>query len=331
MKKKKLLLIILSAIVLTLVLTAMGLFMVYRKELKDFYANSVPCMTVPGLSKGFIPQGIAFDRNAQAFFVSGYMDNGKQSPIYVLKEGDSVPGKRIDLLTEDGSKFKGHAGGVSVYDGSLYVAGSTQACVYAFSPETLLEAADGGSVKADARIGLRTEDDFIRASFTSVDGSYLYVGEFHRGFIFYTHSSHLVEQDGIRQKAYLAGFRPDGNGQMVPVCVYSIPDDVQGACFTEDHVFLSQSHGFLPSVILSYSLSGLEQAGTKRVLGKEVPLFVLSERNALKVTKVPPMSEEIVAVDGKMYILFESASNRYLVGKRLGLDRVYAAPVDYFL
>ena len=330
-KKKRTILIIGSAIALTFTLLMIGLFMVYRKELKDYFSNSVPCMTVPGISGGFIPQGLAYDSDTQAFFISGYMGNGKQSPIYVLREQDSIPGKRIDLLTEDGSKFKGHAGGVSVYGNGVYIAGSTQACVYYFPTETLLNMENGGSLKAAERISLRTDDDFIRASFTSVDDSHLYIGEFHKGVVFYTHKSHLVEYDGIRQKAYLVGFRLDGNGQMVPACVYSIPDDVQGACFTQDHVFLSQSNGFLPSVILSYSLNGMEQAGTKRVLGEEVPLYILSEQNAVKKTRVPPMSEEITVVDGKLYILYEAASNRYLIGKKLGLDKIYATPLDYFL
>ena len=330
-KKEKTILIICSAIALMFTLLIMGLFMVYRKELKDYFSNSVSCMTVPGISEGFIPQGLAYDSDTQAFFISGYMGNGKQSPVYVLREQDGIPVKRVDLLTEDGSKFKGHAGGVSVYGDGVFIAGSTQACVYYFPAGTLLNAENGANQKAAERISLRTEDDFIRASFTSVDDSYLYIGEFHKGFVFYTHKSHLVEHDGIRQKAYLAGFRLSGNGQLVPACVFSIPDDVQGACFAQGHVFLSQSHGFLPSSILSYSLSGLEQAGTKRVLGQDVPLYVLSEHNATKKTKVPPMSEEITIVDGNMYILYEAAANRYRIGKKLGLDKIYATPLDYFL
>ena len=96
-------------------------------------------------------------------------------------------------------------------------------------------------------------------------------------------------------------------------------------------MFLSQSHGFLPAEILAYSLTDLKQSGTKTVMGKEVPLYVLTEDNASKKTKIPPMSEEMVIVDGKMYILFEAASNRYQIGKLLGLDRIWATPVEYFL
>ena len=43
------------------------------------------------------------------------------------------------------------------------------------------------------------------------------------------------------------------------------------------------------------------------------------------------MSEEIIVVDGKMYILYESASNRYIIGKWMDLDYVYATPMEYFI
>ena len=96
-------------------------------------------------------------------------------------------------------------------------------------------------------------------------------------------------------------------------------------------MFLSRSHGFLPAEILTYSLTDLKQSGTKMVMGNEVPLYILTEDNASKKTKIPPMSEEMVIVDGKMYILFEAASNRYQIGKLLGLDRIWATPVEYFI
>ena len=66
------------------------------------------------------------------------------------------------------------------------------------------------------------------------------------------------------------------------------------------------------------------------MLGREVPLYVLTEGAAQKITPIPPMSEELLAVDGQMYLLYESASNRYLIGKFLGLDSVLATPLSYF-
>ena len=65
-------------------------------------------------------------------------------------------------------------------------------------------------------------------------------------------------------------------------------------------------------------------------MGKSVPLYVLSKENAKKITTIPPMPEEIVAVDDHLHIVFEAASNRYRIGKIMGLNSVYATPLDYF-
>ena len=327
-KKNRIPEILLAAVCLICV-SALGLYMIYEHQLKGYFEASEPSMTVPGLSGGFIPQGLAYDGQSGRFLVSGYMDSWKQSPLYVMENEDL--GKKVPILTEDSSVFRGHAGGVSVYKDTVYLAGSTKMCVYTFPVKELLEAEFGQPRKAEKCISLRTDGDYIRASFTSVDDKYLYIGEFHKGFIFYTHRSHKVEAEGTVQKAYLVGLTFDENGQTVPACVYSIPDRVQGACFSENHVFLSQSHGFLPAEILAYSLDDLRQSGSKEVLGKVVPLYILTEENAAKKTKIPPMSEEMVIVDGKIYIVFEAASNRYQIGKLLGLDRIWSTPVEYFL
>lgn len=304
--------------------------MIYRSVLDDYFSNSKPVCSVPDISAGFIPQGLAYDPGSDSLFISGYMDNFSQSPMYVIsRQSGSVP-RKVNMLTESGESFRGHSGGISVYDGKVYVAGSTKACVYSVAASVLLNAADGGDLSAQNRISLRNDEDFIRASFTSVDENNLYIGEFHKSPIFYTHRSHLVKQDGVSQKAYLAGFRIEDDTQAVPVCVYSIPDNIQGACFCDGYVFLSRSHGFLPADIMAYSLADLKQSGTKTVMGREVPLYILSEDNAKKITRVPPMSEEIIVIDGQLHILYEAAANRYMIGKGLGLDQVYATPVEYF-
>ena len=43
-----------------------------------------------------------------------------------------------------------------------------------------------------------------------------------------------------------------------------------------------------------------------------------------------PMSEEIVAAGGKMYIVSEYASNLYLLGKFRRADRIYATDITWF-
>ena len=321
------------AVIILLIVLAVafcGVIMGDKAALKDFFENSTPAFAIPDIGKGFIPQGIAYDKETDCFFLTGYMGNGKDSPIYAVRRSDGQTVKKVTMLTENGEKFKGHAGGVSGYGSSLYIAGSTDACMYEFPVESVLNAEDGSRLAAEKNISLRTAGDFIRVSFTSCDDRFLYAGEFHKGFIFYTDKSHMVEDGSVTQKAYLFGFTPDEKGKAVPACVFSIPDSIQGACFSDGYVYLSRSRGLLCGSVLSYNLDKLTPAGTKTVLGREVPLYILSENSADKVTRVPPMCEEIAAADGKLYIVFEAASNRYLIGKAMGLDKVYAVPAGYF-
>ena len=333
-KRLRLVLVIMACILIGLMLAVAGGTMMIKNGLEDYFEHSVPVFPIPDISKGFIPQGITYDAASQCFFLTGYMDNGKNSPIYAMGQDGKLLAKVL-MLTENGEKFRGHAGGISVHGDELYVAGSTDACMYSFSIQEILNLKDKDKaaqegLKATRRIPLKTEEDFIRVSFTSFDDEILYAGEFRKDPIFYTHDSHYVTIEDGKQKAYLFGFDFDENGEVVPTKVYSIPDNVQGACFDEEYVYLSQSHGFMPSEILTYRLEELEVAETRKVLGKEIPLYVLTEKNAKKATKVPPMSEEIVTFDNKMYILHESASNRYLIGKLLGQDQVYSTPISYF-
>ena len=307
-----------------------GVVMGDKAALEAYFSSSEPAFRIPDIGKGFIPQGIAYDPETDCFFLTGYMGNGKKSPIYAIERSGAQPVAKIEMLTEKGEKFNGHAGGLSVFGGNVYVAGSTDACMYGFSVRSVLEAGDGASLQAGERIDLKTDADAIRVSFTSVDGSFLYAGEFHKGLIFNTQDSHTVAEEGSTQKAYLFGFTPEADGSVTPGCVFSIPDSIQGACFADGYVYLSRSRGILPGSVLSYRLDTLRPSGTREVLGKEVPLYILTPENAVKVTTVPPMCEEMLVVEGKLYIVSEAAANRYIIGKPLGLDRVYATPVGYF-
>lgn len=215
-----------------------------------------------------------------------------------------------------------------MYGDRLFIAGSTGACMYSFSIDEIMDK-DNNEVRALEKIDLKRDGDFIRVSFTSVDQELLYAGEFHKGPLFYTDNSHWVTTKAGCQKAYLVGFSLSG-GRAEPKVVYSIPDDIQGACFADGYVFLSKSRGFLPGEILAYPLKDLGQQEVRKVLGCEVPLFCLTRENAEKITTVPPMPEELTESEGRLYIAFEAASNRYRIGRLLGLDKVYSTPLDYF-
>ena len=327
-KKKRTAFISVFAILIMVLLGFYG-YKRYRIMLDDYFRHSTGAFEIPDITKGFIPQGIAYDDASDSFILTGYMGNGKGSPIYVIDKDSGKVRKKISLKTEEGKRFKGHAGGISVYGNNTYLAGSTNFCFYVFANPDIMNAEDGGTLCAGRRIDLKDGKDYIRASFTSVDDSLLYAGEFHKGLLFYTSDTHKVETGDSMQEAFLLGLTVD-DGKAVPSLVYSIPDSIQGACFADGYLYLSQSNGFLPGKILSYDIENVRQQGETEVLGKNVPLYVLTETNASGTQIIPPMPEEMIVVDGRMYIAYESASNRYKIGRLLGLDKVLSTPVEYF-
>ena len=306
-----------------------GMFMKHKASIDLYLENSTPVCRIPDLDRGFIPQGLSYWPDTDSILITGYMGLGGSSPIYIVDRSSGLA-RKILMEKPDGKPFRGHAGGISICGGRVYIAGSTEGCMYALDLKALLSAEDGSTLRAAAKLGLADGEDKIRVSFTSVDRDVLFAGEFRKAPIFLTQPSHAVRTPDGTQKAYLFGAVPDAAGRAEPFCVYSIPDNVQGACFDDGYLYLSQTDGLFSARILCYALDELQPAGVRRVLGKEVPLYLLTESSARKITRVPPMSEEILVVDGRLYILFEAASNRYRIGRKLGLDQLWSTPVSFF-
>ena len=109
-----------------------------------------------------------------------------------------------------------------------------------------------------------------------------------------------------------------------PKAVVSTGNNVQGMCVTADgRVVLSTSFGATPSKLLVYDTTHLPTvenynfAGTfnNQTFSFNVKLLYLENSSLIQTITAPAMSEELVYRNGKMYIMCESASNKYLFGK----------------
>ncbi len=312
----------------SVIMVIVCMFHMSRFDFQYYLENSDPLCAVPEIENGFVPQGLACYPDTDSLLISGYYGRGKDSPVFVV-DAQTGTARKILFETKDGIRYTGHAGGISVYGDHAYIAGSTEGCMYSIPLAELLGAEDGAVLKDAGRVELNNDEDSIRVSFTAADGEFLYAGEFRSEPFFRTHASHRTESDGKTQQAYLFGFSVEDGDAVTPRVVYSIPDRVQGACFCDGSLYLSQSEGMFSSRILSWQLSEVPASGTKKVLGREIPLFILTEGSAVK-TQVAPMAEEIAVRDEKMLILYESASNRYRIGKKYGLDHVMETPLNCF-
>ena len=66
---------------------------------------------------------------------------------------------------------------------------------------------------------------------------------------------------------------------------------------------------------------------TYRIGETEVPLYYLESSILQKTVKAPPMAEELVYQDGKILIMNESASDKYIFGKLTRGKYVYGYEV----
>lgn len=289
--------IVLSIIALFL-LVIVGLniskFAIYREYYK---AESNLCKN-PGLSDGFVCQGIAAVEDEGVILVSGYMMDKTPSRIYVTTLDSQ---SYYVELNRDGEIYKGHAGGISVSGDTVYIANGSK--IYAFSLEDVLSAENGDSVN----IGQGTKVN-NKASFCFTDDEYIYVGSFYDPNTAPIEEHAFETEEGMHYG--ICSVYPTEDLSK-PVRIYSIRDYVQGVCFTPDgKIILSTSHGPADSVYYTYRMEDAVDSG-KMLDG--APVYYLD--NLESSLKGPAMAEGLDYLNGEVITLTESASNKYIFGK----------------
>ena len=194
----------------------------------------------------------------------------------------------------------------------------------------------------------------IDPAFCFVYGGFLYTGEYYSDSGYPTPEEHHIktpsgETNTSLMVAYALAANPDNAsnnklgiyGQFdkdsfgimpTPDCAFSLPSLAQGACVAKyerlvdgkmqevEKLVVSTSYGISPSNIYFYDLEKvLGTTTTNEVLtntyGVTVPLYFICADSLEKTVEAPPMAEEIVYHDGKIWIMNESASNKYIFGK----------------
>lgn len=280
---------------------------------------------IPGLSDGVCPQGLtALPENEQGydFAMSGYLSSGP-SRIYLIDEEDAGDVKYI-TVSENGAADESHFGGVTCSEEYLYVASGSR--IARMSLADALSAEAGGAVAAEY------SEAGLNAAFCQYSDGLLYVGEFYRPGNYETPESHHLEtSDGSENPALVFAYETDASGALAaePRFVLSVREQVQGIAVFEDGIALSCSYGLADSTLWFYenSLGGAAD-GTFEEEGKAIPLYVLDSSNLQKTITAPCMSEEIAVKGGRLYILFESLSNKYKLFTRTRMSHVQSVALE---
>ena len=297
-KIAKIALIALSSIVGLVLLALGGLnvakFIIYD----DYYEIEDAVCKNPGLSDGFVCQGIAASESNGVILVSGYMNDGSASRVYVTTTDNEA---RYVLLHKNGESFTGHAGGIATANGRVYIASGKR--IYTLSLTELLTADKGDVIEIGEGIKVNNS-----ASFVYTDDKFLYVGEFHDGGAYTIVGHENQTSEGMH---YAICTKYALHDLTTPVAVYSIRNKVQGICFTPTgKVVMSTSYGLASSVYYVYDLTKSTYSG-KTFDG--APLYYIDRLE--KTLEGPAMAEGLDYYEGKIITLTESASNKYVFGK----------------
>lgn len=318
MKKfRKIILRILLGLLCFIMVVTIGVYAWSKIHYHSFYTDAERSISIPGLWSGFIPQGFDYDEKTQTFLISGYMKDGESaSRIYVVpQEGDA---HFVELKKENGDAYTGHCGGVAINGSFIYISGSKSICV--FDTEDVLSGAEAKQIGSI--------DTGERMSFCTYVNGYLLSGAFYRPGNYETPDYHHVTTPaGDENPALIWIYQADASAEFgidnVPIAALSVRGLVQGIEVTDEgEVILSTSYGLASSALWLYEMD--DRKGSVTVDGNEIPLYYLDSENLVETVTAPPMTEEILWLDGRVYIMTESACTKYIFGKFIDGGHVFA-------
>lgn len=300
----KVLLYITIAVIMLLLVLRFGVTALYF----DFFNHAESEFLIPGLTSSWVPQGFDYLENEQTYLMCGYMSDDTASRVYVRQ--DSGDTHYVNLLYSDGTAYRKHAGGLCANGNYLYIAGDDGVDVF-----SLTDVLEGRDAKKLGKIV--TGHDMAYCYFYN---GYLLAGNFYYPNDYETPAEHRITTPaGDSNTALMIVFKADENGQFgidpTPVAAFSTSEKVQGICFTSDNEIVLSTSYSVKSSHLYYHRIDTSRSSTVTACGVEVPLYFLDSATLTDTVTLPPMSEELVYKDGRIYIMCESACNKYIYGK----------------
>ena len=324
LSKKAKTFIILGSVAILLFVTLMVYF--FGAKYPEFNQVSAKEFEIPGLETSFVPQGLDYDSTSDKFVVCGYMGDGSASRIYIVDAKTGIAEKYVTLTT-DLQDYTGHAGGIAIDYPYAFICGD--GFLYRFNYENLLLTENGGKLEVMDSFETHNGADSV----CIIDGK-LVVVEFYREEDYETNPAHKISIGNETHRAISFVYEIDHSktAGIKPTVLYGIstPDQVQGMSLNKDgNLILSTSYGLSNSKLYVYeSFVGKEFNAEAFCAGALTKVYFLSEEDLIKeYDKVPCMSEEMVLVDDKVYILFESKCKKYRLFTRTRIDSVYSMSI----
>ena len=336
-RKARILTAVIAVLLLIPLLLLLGVRAYVRLPHLGYYRASERAFKIPGLGDGFVPQGLDYDSVRGTYLVTGYDKEGDPSPLYLVGSDGKLQ-KTLSYALPDGTPYTGHAGGIAIAGDYVYLAGGEDAKVHVFARADLETMQDGGTLTAVGALSCyleADENDHLGPAFLQVADGHLIVGEFYRPGNYETPENHYVEcPSGVTQRALALYYPLDPTSPIgvgtVPTSALSLPDLAQGMAFSEGRVYVTGSWALAHSSLSIYDTAKMQRTADVTVLGVTLPCYALDDTALVKRASLPPMAEEPLVLDGKLYVMNESACNTYKFGKFTGGAYCYATPLTFF-
>ncbi|MDC7231708.1 MAG: hypothetical protein PQJ58_00625 [Spirochaetales bacterium] len=256
------------------------------------------------MNNGAVPQGLAYLESSNIILISNYTTNGKNSTITFLPLDSKENTFYRKIYEQNNSIHTGHVGGLTVGKDHLWI--SSKRGIYYCELSQVMNL---------PHLNVSSFPLKMRASFSTFHNSTLWIGEFGRSEGKYKtdESKKRLTSSGVYNNAWALGYRINDINNFKsdePDFILSIPDIMQGLAFNDDYLITSHSQGTKnPSILRLYS-NPLNYP--KDEVNEGTDLWILDDRYLLKEIICPPMMEGITIINKSLYIIFESASKKYI-------------------
>ena len=336
-------LIALAVLVSILLVAVLGFKLYDYIGAAHFYNNSEVVFKTPGVAdSNFVPQGMTYDEESKTFFFTGYMGkpiigelgDDVAARVYVRKDDGSVSFAR--LLNADGTPYTDHTGGIEVFDEYVYITGEDSHGLDVFKLSDIL----AGEAKMLGTVRTYNSPAYVYA-YEHHGQKYIMAGSYHKDETVYLTPEHeKIQIPGTEHTnpSVMTVFKLDESAQFginpEPVAIISAREMIQGICITESQLVISSSWGLATSNLYFYDLADITCTGeveykgtitygdletdtnrTEETFGYTVPCYVIDSHDPENTVVAPPMSEELVYLDGRIIVFCESACNKYMFGK----------------
>ena len=278
---------------------------------KDYFSLTQELRNNPGLNDGYVTQGNCYHKESDMYLTSGYMtDNNQASRIYMINKNNEV--NYTEIYNPGGSKCTYHFGGLAYY-GNYFFVGSHNSLLVLDTEEVFCN--ETATIKYIIPVN-------NQASFVSIKGDSLYVGEFNDSNQYKTYHEMKIDDNttyhAIISEYDLSTFKEDQKINLKSVMY--IRDKVQGVAITDSgRIVLSTSWGASPSRFYVYSSKGYIRGTFEE---ENAPVYYLDDCVLETVIEGPAMAEDLDYYNGKVITSSEASSTKYLFGKLFFYNKI---------